>query len=140
MGTLSPHITTQRGSSTTTAPRTTQRGSSTTSQTAQISTYVTVTGDCDIQCDCVSSKNYPSRYGSSESCSVTMNQDASVTPGDPFSVESCCDTLMIGGIDVESAGAVPSSLSRGDTFTWTSDNSLTRVGWKLCFSASTGSS
>merc|ERR1712038_2002039 len=90
--------------------------------------------------DCVSSSNYPGRHGNRERCSVTMNQDASVTPGGTFNLETCCDNLVIGGVDVESANSVPRSLSAGDTFTWSSDGSVTREGWQLCFSNPIGSS
>merc|ERR1719361_455697 len=100
----------------------------------------TMTGDCDTQGDCVSSSNYPGRHGNRESCSVTMNEDVSVTPGGTFNLETCCDNLVIGGVDVESANAVPASLSAGDTFTWNSDGSVTREGWQLCFSNPIGSS
>merc|ERR1712038_2081669 len=96
--------------------------------------YFRMTGDCDIQGDCVSSSNYPGRHGNRERCSVTMHQDASVTPGGTFNLETCCDNLVIGGVDVESANSVPRSLSAGDTFTWSSDGSVTREGWQLCFS------
>merc|ERR1711971_1256833 len=102
--------------------------------------FFTMTGDCDIQGDCVSSSNYPGRHGNRESCSVTMNGDANVTPGGTFNLETCCDNLVIGGVDVESANAVPASLSAGDTFTWNSDGSVTREGWQLCFSNPIGCS
>ena len=99
-----------------------------------------MTGDCDIQGDCVSSSNYPSEHGNSESCSVTMLRDAFVTSGDVFNLETCCDHLMIQGNDVESSDAVPSALSAGDVFSWTSDSSVTRTGWQLCFSDDSPSS
>lgn len=96
--------------------------------------FFTMTGDCDVQGDCVSSRNYPSVHENHESCTVTMLQDVIVTPGNLFNLETCCDHLMIGGVDVESSNAVPSSLSAGDVFSWTSDFSVTREGWQLCFS------
>ena len=99
-----------------------------------------MTGDCDIQGDCVSSSNYPSVHGNSESCSVTMLRDATVTPGTTFNLETCCDHLMIQGNDVESSGAIPEALSAGEVFSWTSDGSVTREGWQLCFSEGSGSS
>ena len=93
-----------------------------------------MTGNCDVQDDCVSSKNYPSQHGNGDYCSITMLRDASVTPGETFQLETCCDHLMIRGVDVEYSSAIPSALSAGDTFTWTSDGSVTRSGWQLCFS------
>ena len=97
-------------------------------------------GDCDVQDDCVSSRNYPSAYGNSESCSVIMLRDATVTPGSVFSLETCCDHLTIQGNDVGSSSAVPEFLNAGEIFSWASDGSGTREGWQLCFSANPGSS
>ena len=99
-----------------------------------------MTGDCDQQGDCVSSSNYPSAHGNRESCSVTLLQHVSVTVGNTFDLETCCDHLMIQGQDVESSSAVPSTLPMGETFSWTTDGSVTRSGWQLCFSESQGSS
>ena len=93
-----------------------------------------MTGDCDTQGDCVSSANYPSAHGNSESCSVTMLLDASITVGSTFNLETCCDHLMIQGTDVEESSMVPEAISAGETFSWSSDGSVTREGWQLCFS------
>merc|ERR1719414_1328055 len=93
-----------------------------------------MTGDCDIQGDCVSSANYPSVHGNNEACSVTMLRDATVTTGSTFNLETCCDHLMIRGVDTESSDAVPESLGEGEVFTWNTDSSVTREGWQLCFS------
>ena len=101
--------------------------------------YFTMTGDCDTQGDCVSSNNYPQVHGNSESCTITMLQDASVSVGSTFSLETCCDHLMIHGNDVESSDTVPTSLRANDELTWSSDGSVTREGWQLCFSEPSGS-
>ena len=101
------------------------------------STYFSMSGDCDVQGDCVSSSNYPNRHGYSESCSVTMLRDATVTPQSLFNLETCCDHLMIRGVDAESSLDVPSTLSKGEIFSWTSDGSVTREGWQLCLSEGT---
>merc|ERR1719300_4433 len=107
---------------------------STTTPPGSGSDYFTFSGDCDVQGDCVSSNNYPSVHGNGESCYVTMLQDASVTPGGTFNLETCCDHLMIRGSDIESSYAVPFFLTAGETFIWTSDGSVSREGWQLCFS------
>ena len=90
-------------------------------------------GDCDVDGDCVSSRNYPGVHGDSESCSVTILEDVSVTTSATFDLETCCDHLMIQGNDVESIDAVPSSLPAGEVFSWTTDGSVTSSGWQLCF-------
>ena len=97
-----------------------------------------MSGDCDIQGDCVSSKGWPNVHGNSESCSVTMLQDATIAVGDTFSLETCCDHLMIRGEDVESSDAVPTSLAAGEVFSWTTDGSVSREGWQLCFTVGSG--
>ena len=97
-----------------------------------------MSGDCDIQGDCVSSKGWPSVHGNDESCSVTMLQDATIAVGDTFSLETSCDHLMIRGEDVESSDAVPTSLAAGEVFSWTTDGSVSREGWQLCFTVGSG--
>ena len=93
----------------------------------------TMSGDCQVQANCVSSRNYPDEHTNNEYCEVTIMSDVAVIPGNVFSVETCCDTLMIDGRDVESVNSVPDVLTPGDRFTWTSDSSVTRSGWQLCF-------
>merc|ERR1719447_1824370 len=94
----------------------------------QASNYFTMTGDCDAVGDCVMSNNYPATYGHDEECSVTMSQDASVTVGNIFYLEKCCDNLMIRGKDVESPDAVPLTFINGESFSWSSDYSVSRNG------------
>jgi len=96
--------------------------------------YFTMTGDCDMQDNCVSSGNYPALHDDHEDCTITMLKDAGVTVGTTFELERCCDHLMINGVDVETSTAVPKFLGKGTTFTWTSDYSVTKPGWQLCFS------
>jgi len=90
-------------------------------------------GDCEIVDDCVQSSNYPGRYGNNEQCTITMLRDADLIPGRRFDLETCCDHLMINGVDVESTSMVPQSLTAGTTFFFTSDYSITRGGWQICF-------
>ena len=101
--------------------------------------FFRMSGDCEIQGDCVSSMDYPNVHGNGEECTIEMLQDATVSVGSTFNLETCCDHLMIGGEDVESSDAVPTSLSAGDEFTWSTDGSVTREGWQLCFSPADGS-
>ena len=94
-----------------------------------------MTGDCDVQGDCVSSANYPSVHGNLESCSVTMLQDASLVVSSTFDLETCCDHLIIRGVDIEARNDFPSSLFSGETFTWNSDFVTATNGWQICFTA-----
>jgi len=90
-------------------------------------------GDCEVVDDCVQSANYPGSYGNNERCDIRMLRDADLTSGRRFSFENCCDHLMINGVDVESAEMLPSSLTAGTTFTFTTDYSVTSGGWQICF-------
>ena len=92
-----------------------------------------MTGSCDTQGDCVSSLNYPSAHGNNEACSVSILQDVSITVGSTWDLETCCDHLYILGRDVEQPEQVPLALSAGDEFEWSTDVSVTRAGWQLCF-------
>ena len=63
-----------------------------------------------------------------------MLRDAEVSVGSIFTLETCCDHLMIRGVDVEQSGSVPSTLNAGESFTWSTDSSIAGYGWQLCFS------
>jgi len=93
-----------------------------------------IVGDCDVQQDnCVSSGNFPLAYGHNEDCTVTVLQDAFITPSTIWNLEEDYDHVIINGNDVESIRQVPSSLVVGDTIRWTSDVSISHEGWQLCF-------
>jgi len=96
--------------------------------------FFEVFGDCEAVDNCVQSANYPDNHGNMQGCSVTMLRDAVVTIGDPFELETCCDNLIIRGVDVESAAEVPEMFTAGESFHWSSDFSITSGGWQLCFS------
>ena len=92
-----------------------------------------MTGACDTQGDCVSSKNYPDNHGNNESCSITMLQDTRVSVGSIFNLQSSSDFLKIRWQFVESSSDVPKTLDMGETFTWRTDGLVTHEGWQLCF-------
>ena len=92
-----------------------------------------MTGDCDVREHCVSSKNYPDNHGNNEKCTIRMTKDAKVVVGKVFHVEKGYDKLKIGGKDRETRLSIPSTLKNGDEFTWTSDHSVSKSGWRLCF-------
>jgi len=103
------------------------------------SAIFTLSGNgCVAKGDCVSSKNYPNGYGNNESCTITMLQGAFIATREEFSVESCCDKLVIGSntghsIDLTSKNLVPARVSQGDRISWKTDSKGTRAGWELCF-------
>ena len=85
----------------------------------------------------MSSLNYPGNYGSDESCSITIEADVVISVGTTFELETCCDHLMINGVDTESYSAVPATLASGSEITWFTDSTEERRGWQLCISVPT---
>ena len=82
----------------------------------------------------MSSSNYPEQHGNHEACTVTILEDVFVTASPNLDIEWCCDRLVIGSSNVRSSDNIPSTLSLGDVVSWSSDDSITRSGWQLCFS------
>ena len=99
-----------------------------------------MTGDCDVQGDCVSSAGYPQVHGNNEQCEITIREDVYVNVSSIFNLETCCDHLTIYGYDMESSDDVPDLLPAGEIFTWSTDYSQVREGWQLCFSSANAES
>ena len=100
-----------------------------------------MTGDCQIDGNCVSSMNWPAAHGNFESCSIYMLEDVSVSIDDNFGIEDILetDTLLIKGESITSTDMVPDFLSAGELISWTTDIDTTSIGWQLCFSPPTTS-
>ena len=95
----------------------------------------TVEGDCVVVNNCVSSSNYPVPHDNSESCVVTANEDVFLTWNSVFEIETCCDHLMVGEVDVDQIDEqTPTSLDEGEQILWSSDFSVSFTGWQVCFS------
>jgi len=94
---------------------------------------------CTVSDSCVSSKNYPSHYGNQQSCTVTMTQNVRLAVQSPFEIERSYDYLRINNAEKWTAGEIPSTLTSGSTISWSTDYSVTKDGWKICFSADDGS-
>jgi len=90
---------------------------------------------CDVASNCVSSKNYPSQHGNHEECTVTIKKDAKLTVSDPFDIERNYDFLRVKNVAKWAASELPSILMSGDTITWTTDYSVSKSGWKICFTS-----
>lgn len=93
---------------------------------------------CTVSGACVSSQNYPSHYGSQQSCTLTMAQNVRLSVQSPFEIERSYDYLYVNGAAKWTAGEIPSTLSSGSTIAWSTDYSVTKDGWKICFSADDG--
>jgi len=94
---------------------------------------------CTVSGSCVSSQNYPSHYGNQQSCTVTMTQNVRLAVQSPFEIERSYDYLRINNAAKWTAGEIPSTLTSGSTIAWSTDYSVTKDGWKICFSADDGS-
>lgn len=97
--------------------------------------FFSVTGTgCEVNGNCVQSRNYPGVHGNNEYCSVNVLNDAYLTVGSTFSVETGYDHLLIDGSVMESSSRIPDQIAAGTPFTWSTDYSVTRNGWQICFS------
>ena len=98
------------------------------------STLFSTTGPCTVSGNCVQSPNYPSNYGNSQQCTIT------VTSAFPkmlnviaFYTEDGYDKVTIANKVYSGNDQPPAiSLTKGDVIKWSSDNSETRSGWKMC--------
>jgi len=81
---------------------------------------------------CVTTPNFPGKYGPNELCTITANPNMLVT-AEEFRTERCCDKLTIDGTDY--AGYTgPQNVYPWGPITWSSDDSLQDRGWRLCAS------
>ena len=92
----------------------------------------TTTGDCSVTGDCFRSPNYPSHYGDSQSCTITVHSGGILSVS-AFDTEKNYDKLTVNGV-VYSGSSGPSgvSVSAGATITWLSDSSSTSSGFEIC--------
>jgi len=84
---------------------------------------------CEMDGNCIQSKNHPSSYGNNEACTITVFNVPLAT--EAFDTESRYDYLRAGGVGYSGSSGPPSGVYDG-TITWSSDYSVTRSGWRLC--------
>merc|ERR1719422_2764876 len=93
-------------------------------------TFVVTAGTgCTTTGNCIQSKNHPSNYGNSESCTISA-WDVALTV-DAFNTESRYDFLTVGGVQYAGTSG-PSSGTYSGAISWSTDYSVTKSGWKLC--------
>jgi len=93
-------------------------------------TWVLVGTGCTMDGNCISSKNHPSDYGNSESCSIELYGDITLSI-EAFATERGYDSLRIGGKTYSGSSGPPSGSYTG-TVSWRSDGSITASGWLIC--------
>merc|ERR1712196_532897 len=95
-----------------------------------------VKGECDVENNCISSKNYPNNYGNGEHCMVKMLQDCDLKAETLLEVEAQQDHLKMNNQDIESIGQFPAKLPKDNEWMWSTSMSNPKKGWKLCFKPS----
>jgi len=91
----------------------------------------TISGSgCVMDGNCITSSNYPSAYGNSESCTINLSGSVSVTTS-AFNTESGYDYLTAGGTQYAGTSGPATNWYTG-TISWATDSSVTKSGWKLC--------
>merc|ERR1712091_334043 len=109
--TPAPPATTESPTSWPTVPATTTAGA-----------MFSVSGSgCTTTSSCVSSKNYPSRYGNRQSCTVTMSRSVRLDVQSSFEIERNYDYLRVDGSAKWSSSSIPSTLNVGGTIAWSTD-------------------
>jgi len=85
---------------------------------------------CQMDGNCIQSRNHPSNYGNNEACTVALFGDIPLAT-EAFSTESRYDFLTVGGVRYSGSSGPPSGDYTG-TIAWSSDYSVTNSGWRLC--------
>jgi len=84
---------------------------------------------CEMDGNCIQSRNHPSSYGNNEACTITVFNVPLAT--EAFDTESRYDYLRADGVGYSGSSGPPNGVYDG-TITWSSDYSVTRSGWRLC--------
>ena len=97
-------------------------------------------GDCTVRGSCISSPNYPSYYGNTQRCNISLPKPSVLRVVD-FATEAEYDVLTVNGMRYSGVSGDSSSepaLAVGDVFVlwtdivWESDYRDSNIGWELC--------
>jgi len=93
-------------------------------------------GSCEIDGNCISSRNYPEEYGDNNKCRITFQGDALLEFEKKFALERTWDLLRFDGVPLEDLPAFGlKEVNRGTVMQFTSDYSVSKAGFKFCVSA-----
>ena len=98
-------------------------------------TLVVTTGSsyCQVSGNCVS--DGAGSHGNNEACTIQVQTTGTISSPE-FNTESGYDYITIGGRRYSGdRGPNDVAVFAGSTFTWRSDSSVTRPGWRLCLAA-----
>jgi len=98
-------------------------------------TWVLTGTGCEMDGNCIQSKNYPSNYGNSEACSVELYGEIPLAVDGDFMTEGRYDKLRVSGAEYH--GTPPANVAELDgahtgTLSWSSDSAHTNKGWRIC--------
>jgi hypothetical protein len=100
------------------------------------STWSVGSGQCTSNGGCFFSPNYPSRYGTDQSCSITADGPG-ILSVEHFVTESGYDYVSVHGAYYSGHGVSHGpdgiAVSAGDTVTFRTDGSVQNTGFEICF-------
>jgi len=91
-------------------------------------------GQCQLDdSGCVSSPNYPGKYGKNDNCVISVDSEkATPIKVDSFLTESKWDKLEVNGKFYHGTGTGLEGVLPVGHMTWASDGSVEKSGWRLC--------
>jgi len=92
--------------------------------------FSSISGDCIVSCDCISSPNYPELYGSDESCAIAVATSSELEVKD-FNTELSEDVLQING-ESFSGTTGPGGVVVDGEILWSTDGTAQSKGWHVC--------
>ena len=91
-----------------------------------------ISGDCFTDASCLYSPNYPSNYGSSDSCEAVSQVDLTLYVVD-FSTEKGYDVLTVNGVEYSGVTSPHDvAIQASSSITWSTDYGTTHKGWRMC--------
>lgn len=98
--------------------------------------FKVVSGDCVVDPPtCISSPNFPSKYGNSESCTIQVKSSYFVGPQKlsvwAFNTEENFDIFTVNGQGYSGENG-PDGVRPMTQITWASDGQIKKSGWKIC--------
>ena len=99
--------------------------------------FSTVSGQCTVECDCISSPNYPGDYSASDHCVICVEQGTALHVLE-FFTEQDYDFLWANGQSYSYTEG-PDGVEAEGQIEWTSDTQGTEKVWSICADAPTPS-
>jgi len=94
-------------------------------------TWTVESGPCAQEGRCISSPNFPNSYGNGEICRISVPSGMGPISIETFDTERGYDMLRVNG-EAYHGSRSPEGVTPTTDITWSSDQSVTRSGWKIC--------